>query len=56
MFVLALDVDEGEASRLFTVAETERVWSELTTMLPVQLPAIVPFEHCGAALAINLAS
>ena len=26
MFVLALDVDEGEASRLFTVAEIERIW------------------------------
>jgi hypothetical protein len=26
MFVLALDVDEGDASRLFTVAAIERIW------------------------------
>ena len=51
MFVLALDVDDGNTSRLFTVAETERIWPELTTMLPVGLPAIAPFEHWGAALA-----
>ncbi len=51
MFVLALEVDDGEASRLFTVAETERIWPELTTMLPVGLPTIAPFEHWGAALA-----
>lgn len=49
-FVLAPAVDEGDASRLFTVAETERIWTELTTMLPVGLPAIAPFEHWGAAL------
>ena len=51
MFVLALDVDDGNTSRLITVAETERIWPELTTMLPVGLPAIAPFEHWGAALA-----
>ena len=52
MFVLALVVDdEDDASKLFTVAETERIWPELTTMLPVGLPAIAPFEHWGAALA-----
>jgi hypothetical protein len=51
MFVLALDVDDGDASKLFTVAETERIWPELTTMLPVGLPGIAPFEHWGAALA-----
>lgn len=51
MFVLALDVDDGDASRLFTVAETERIWSELTTMLPIGLPTIAPFEQWGAALA-----
>ena len=51
MFVLALDVDDGEVGRLFTVAETERIWPELTTMLSVGLPAIAPFEHWGAALA-----
>jgi len=41
MFVLALDVDDGDASRLFTVAETESIWPELTTRCPVdcrQLP------------------
>ncbi|MGW8281588.1 hypothetical protein ACWGK7_19120 (plasmid) [Sphingomonas aurantiaca] len=43
MFVLALDVDDGNTSRLITVVETERIWPELTTMLP--------FEHWGAALA-----
>ena len=51
MFVLALDVDDGNTSRLITVAETERIWPELTMMLPVGLPAIAPFEHWGAALA-----
>jgi hypothetical protein len=51
MFVLALVVDDDDASKLFTVAETERIWPELTTMLPVGLPAIAPFEHWGAALA-----
>ncbi|WP_277984586.1 hypothetical protein [Sphingomonas faeni] len=51
MFVLALDVDDGDTSRLITVAETERIWPELTTMLSVGLPAIGPFEHWGAALA-----
>ena len=51
MFVLALDVDEGEASQLFTVAETERIRPELTTMLPVGLPAIAPFEHWRTVLA-----
>jgi hypothetical protein len=51
MFVLALVVDDGDASKLFTVAETERIWPELTTMLTVGLPAIAPFEHWGAALA-----
>lgn len=51
MFVLALAVDDGDANRLFTVAETERIWPELTTMLPVGLPAIAPFEDWGAALA-----
>jgi hypothetical protein len=50
MFVLALDVDEGNASRLITVAEIEKIWPDLTTMLPVGLPTIVPFEHWGAAL------
>jgi hypothetical protein len=51
MFVLALVVDDGDASKLFTVAETDRIWPELTTMLPVGLPAIAPFEHWGAVLA-----
>ena len=51
MFVLALVVDDGDGSKLFTVAETERIWPELTMMLPVGLPAIAPFEHWGAALA-----
>jgi hypothetical protein len=51
MFVLALVVDNGDASKLFTVAETERIWPELTMVLPVGLPAIAPFEHWGAALA-----
>jgi hypothetical protein len=51
MFVLALVVDDDDASKLFTVAETERIWPELTTMLSVGLPAIAPFEHWGAALA-----
>jgi hypothetical protein len=51
MFVLALVVDDDDASKLFTVAETERIWPELTTMLPVGLPTIAPFEHWGAALA-----
>jgi hypothetical protein len=51
MFVLALVVDDDNASKLFTVAETERIWPELTMMLPVGLPAIAPFEHLGAALA-----
>jgi hypothetical protein len=51
MFVLALVVDDDDASKLFTVAETERIWPELTTMLPVGLPAIAPFERWGAALA-----
>jgi hypothetical protein len=51
MFVLALVVDDGDASKLFTVAETDRIWPELTTMLPVGLPVIAPFEHWGAALA-----
>jgi hypothetical protein len=51
MFVLALDVDDGNTKTLITVAETERIWPELTTMLPVGLPAIAPFEHWGAALA-----
>jgi hypothetical protein len=51
MFVLALIINDGDASRLFTVAETERIWPELTKMLPVGLPAIAPFEHWGAALA-----
>jgi hypothetical protein len=51
--VLAISgrVDDGDASKLFTVAETERIWPELTTMLPVGLPVITPFEHWGAALA-----
>jgi len=56
MFVLALDADEGGASRLFMVAETERIWPELTMILPVELPATAPFERCGAALATNLVS
>jgi len=51
MFVLALDVEGGDASRLLTVAETERISPELTTMLPVGLRAIAPFQHWGAALA-----
>ncbi|WP_457355694.1 hypothetical protein [Sphingomonas sp. UYP23] len=51
MFVLALEVDDGDTSRLFTVAETERIWPELTAILPVGLPAVAPFEHWGAALA-----
>jgi len=51
MFVLAIDVDDDDASKLFTVAETERIWPELTTMLSVGLPTIAPFEHWGAALA-----
>jgi len=51
MFVLALEVDDGDTSRLFTVAETERIWTELTAILPVGLPAVAPFEHWGAALA-----
>lgn len=51
MFVLALEVDDGDTSRLFTVAETERIWPELTAILPVGLPAVAPFEDWGAALA-----
>ena len=47
MFVLALDVDKGDTTRLFTVAEAERIWPELTAMLPFGLPAIAPFEHWG---------
>jgi hypothetical protein len=51
MFVLALEIDEGEATRLFVVAEIDRIWPELTAMLPIGLPAIEPFERWGAALA-----
>jgi len=56
MLVLALNVNEGDASRLFTVTETERIWPELTTMLPVGLPAIAPFEHWGLRWPTNLVS
>jgi len=56
MLVLALDVNEGDASRLFTVTETERIWPELTTMLPVGLPAIAQFEHWGLRWPTNLVS
>lgn len=51
MFVLALEVDDGDTSRLFTVAETKRIWTKLTAILPVGAPAVTPFEHWGAALA-----
>jgi hypothetical protein len=53
MFVLALDVDEGDASRLFTVAETESIWPELTTRCPVdcrQLP-VRALEDCAGRQA-----
>jgi hypothetical protein len=56
MFMLVLNVDEGDASQLFTVAETERIWSELTTMLPFGLPAIAPFGHWGLRWPTKLAS
>lgn len=56
MLVLALDVNEGDANRLFTVTETERIWPELTTMLPVGLPTIAPFGHWGLRWPTNLVS
>ena len=54
IFVLALDIDididENNATRLLAVSETEKIWPELTRMLPIGLPAIDPFERWGAAL------
>jgi len=41
MFIFALVVDD-DASRRFTVAETERIWPKPTTMLSVGLPTIAP--------------
>ncbi len=53
IFVLALDVDAGDGSRLFGVAEIERIWPTLTALLSVALPRIEPFERWGALLATN---
>lgn len=53
MFVLALNVDTGEATELFAVAESERLWLELTAMLPIGLPVVEPFERWGTALVEN---
>lgn len=51
MFVIALGIDDNDASRVFLISEFEAVWSELTAMLPIGLPAIEPFERWGVALA-----
>ena len=51
IFVIALCIDDGEATRLLVVAEIERIWSELTAILPTGLPGVEPFERWGAALA-----
>lgn len=51
IFVLALEIDDAEGSRLFGVAEIEKIWPTLTAILPVALPKIEPFERWGASLA-----
>ena len=51
IFVIALCIDDGEATRLVVVAEIEKIWPELTAILPTGLPGIEPFERWGAALA-----
>ena len=51
IFVIALCIDDGEATRLLIVAEIEKIWSELTAILPTGLPGVEPFERWGAALA-----
>ena len=51
IFVIALCVDDGEATRVFVVAELEKIWPELTEVLPIGLPGVEPFERWGSSLA-----
>lgn len=55
MFVLPLDVDGSDVSLLFMVAETERIWPELT-MLPADCRQLPRSSSGGMCWRTNLPS